>query len=183
LTSPASVQPKTVDWYEQDNLVRRGPGYRCDIHSTAAKKNYARLLWRSRQTTRPRMLSWHLEKKQRYAQMFSRLLGEMGCPEVPVAETVTVEARFRRLADDWSRDTIHISSVSDLINDRRYQEIIGLDWDVVPYLLKDLQQNKRFWFPALAAITGVRPFDSGDASNPRRMTQAWVKWGKRKGLI
>ena len=77
---------------------------------------------------------------------------------------------------------MHVSSASDLINDKRYQEIIGLGWDVVPYLLTDLQQNKRFWFPALAAITGVRPFDPSDTNSPRRMTEAWVRWGKRKGL-
>lgn len=99
------------------------------------------------------------------------------------APKFSLEQRFRALADEWTRETMHISSASDIINDRRYQEIINLGWDVVPYLLHDLQQNKRFWFPALAAITGVRPFDPSDASNPRRMTEAWVKWGKRKGLL
>jgi hypothetical protein len=101
---------------------------------------------------------------------------------VPVA-VVSTEARFRELADEWSERTMHISSASDLINDTRYQQIIDLGWDVLPYLLDDLQKNKRFWFPALAAITGVRPFDPGDLSNPRRMIEAWVKWGRRKGLI
>jgi hypothetical protein len=103
---------------------------------------------------------------------------------VCVAEAAeTTEERFHKLAAEWSKQTRHISSVSDLINDRRYQEIINLGLDVVPHLLTDLQGNKRFWFPALAAITGVRPFDPGDSNNPRRMTEAWVRWGKRKGLI
>lgn len=100
----------------------------------------------------------------------------------PIA-VVSVEARFRKLADEWSERTMHISSASDLINDTRYHQIIDLGWDVLPYLLDDLQKKKRFWFPALAAITGVRPFDPEDLSNPRRMTDAWVKWGRRKGLI
>jgi hypothetical protein len=100
-----------------------------------------------------------------------------------VADTSTAQERFLKLADEWSQATMHVSSASDLINDARYQEIISLGWDAVPYLLTDLQRNKRFWFPALAAITGVRPFDPGDSSNPRRMTEAWVKWGRRKGLI
>jgi hypothetical protein len=101
---------------------------------------------------------------------------------IPVA-VVNTEARFHELADEWSEKTMHISSVSDLINDARYQQIIDLGWDALPFLLDDLQKKKRFWFPALAAITGVRPFDPGDLSNPRRMTEAWVKWGRRKGLI
>jgi hypothetical protein len=94
-----------------------------------------------------------------------------------------IEKRFRALAADWSANTSHISSVNDLILHPSYKEIIKLGWDVVPFLLIDLQQNKRFWFPALYAITKVRPFDPSDAGNGRRMTDAWVRWGKRKGLI
>lgn len=101
---------------------------------------------------------------------------------IPVG-VVNIEAKFRRLADEWSEKTMHVSSASDLINDTRYQQIIDLGVDVLPYLLDDLRRNKRFWFPALAAIAGVRPFDPGDLSNPRRMTEAWLKWGRRKGLI
>jgi hypothetical protein len=101
---------------------------------------------------------------------------------IPLA-VVNTKARFFKLADEWSEKTMHVSSVSDLINDPSYQQIIGLGWDALPYLLDDLRRNKRFWFPALAAIAGVRPFDPGDLSNPRRMTEAWLKWGRRKGLI
>jgi hypothetical protein len=96
---------------------------------------------------------------------------------------IDIADRFRWLADEWSSNTRHISSTKDLVSNSNYQEIIGLGWNVVPFLLKDLQENKRFWFPALYAITKVRPFDSGDAGNGKRMTEAWVKWGKRKGLI
>ena len=113
------------------------------------------------------------------AQFEDALVHNLAIPAV----VVSIEARFRKLADEWSEKTIHISSVSDLINDTRYQQIIDLGWDVLPYMLDDLQKKKRFWFPALAAIAGVRPFDPGDLSNPRRMTEAWLKWGRRKGLI
>lgn len=95
----------------------------------------------------------------------------------------SLEERFQQLAADWSENTLHISSTSDLVSYPSYQEIINLGWEVVPLLLKDLQENKRFWFPALYAIAKVRPFDPSDAGNSKRMTEAWVKWGKRKGLI
>lgn len=104
-------------------------------------------------------------------------------PKYDLAEQLSVEQRFQKLADEWSRETSHISSTNDLINDRRYQAIIDLGWPVVPYLLSDLRSRKRFWFPALAAITGVRPFDRSDLSSPRRMVDAWLRWGKWKGLI
>jgi hypothetical protein len=95
----------------------------------------------------------------------------------------TLEERFHSLASAWSDETMHLSSVSATINNRHYQEIIDMGWDVLPVMLDDLRSNKRFWFPALAAITGIRPFDSNDLSNPRRMAEAWIRWGKNKGLI
>jgi len=94
-----------------------------------------------------------------------------------------LKGRFVRLADEWSQETGHISSASDLIGNAKYQQIIQLGWPAIPYLLDDLERNKRFWFPALAEITGLRPFDPADASNYRRMTDAWLRWGRRKGLI
>lgn len=96
---------------------------------------------------------------------------------------VSVEKRFLQLADDWSENTRHMSSINDLVAYSSYQEIIKLGWDVVPFLLADLQQNKRFWFPALYAITKVRPFDPSDSGNGRRMADAWINWGKRKGFV
>jgi hypothetical protein len=126
-----------------------------------------------------------LDSRHKHNKKINRWLAKVRLEDSIVREFAakSTEARFYDLADEWSRETMHISSASDLINDKRYQEIIGLGWDVVPSLLKDLQTNKRFWFPALAAITGVRPFDPSEINNPRRMTEAWVKWGKWKGLI
>lgn len=125
---------------------------------------------------------WNVDKdRARLLDLLSQSAAADLNADRPLAEE-TVSARFQRLANQWSENTMHVSSASDLINDRHYQEIIDLGWDVVPYLLIDLQQNKRFWFPALAAITGVRPFDPSDTNSPRRMAEAWVRWGKLKGL-
>ena len=98
-------------------------------------------------------------------------------------EVNTVEARFRTLAKEWSRDVSNVSSVGVLTSHPKYKQIVRLGWDVVPFLLVDLQSNRGFWFTALNEITGIRPFDSSDAGNSRRMTEAWIKWGRRKGII
>jgi len=132
--------------------------------------------------THGRQVHWWDREKE-----FKKSLAEKWIyPRVQIADTSadeSIEARFGRLADDWSRETCHISSLSDLVKNPRYQQIISLGWPVVPYLLSDLESNKRFWFPALASITGLRPFDPKDACNYRQMTDAWLRWGKRKGLI
>jgi hypothetical protein len=114
---------------------------------------------------------------------FKRALAEQCVGLATAVVTETVEERFMRLADEWSMAIGHVSSASDLINDSRYQQIIALNWPVLPYMLRDLDRKKRFWFPALAAITGLRPFDSKDGGNYRLMTEAWLRWGRRKGLI
>jgi hypothetical protein len=98
-------------------------------------------------------------------------------------DELTTEQRFRRLADEWTRATMHVSSGTDLISHPSYRAIVKLGWPVVPFLLDDLQQKKGFWFTALAEITRLRPFDRSDEGNPRRMTKAWLEWGKRKRFI
>jgi|SRR5580698_6739516 hypothetical protein len=129
---------------------------------------------------------WNVDKlRERLLDLLSQ--GAVACEDVAdcaVAEAgETIEETFRRLADEWSKETAHISSADDLVSHRRYQEIIKLGWGVVPYLLIDLQQNRRFWFPALYEITRIRPYDPSDSGNGKRMTEAWVRWGRWKELI
>lgn len=104
-----------------------------------------------------------------------------------VADTLTlttsVKARFHKLASDWSSEVSSVSSVGALTSHPKYREIINLGWPVVPLLLADLQRNRGYWFTALAEITGIRPFDPSTAGNSKRMSEAWIKWGQRKGLI
>jgi hypothetical protein len=99
------------------------------------------------------------------------------------ALTTNVEVKFRKLAAEWSREVRSVSSVGAMTSHSKYREIIHLGWDVVPFLLADLQQHRGFWFTALNEITGIRPFDPSDAGKSKQMTEAWVQWGKRKGII
>jgi hypothetical protein len=95
----------------------------------------------------------------------------------------TIQDLFSQHADKWENETRFISSATDLTAHPSYQAVIDLGPKAIPLLLADLQTRKRFWFPALYAITGIRPFDPTDAGNRKRMTAAWVQWGKRKGLL
>ena len=94
-----------------------------------------------------------------------------------------VEVRFHNLATEWLSEVGSVSSVDALTSHPKYRDIVRLGWDVVPFLLADLQQNRGFWFTALSEITGIRPFDPSDAGKSKRMTEAWINWGKRKGII
>lgn len=93
----------------------------------------------------------------------------------------TVAERFRRLAAAWHRDTDYLSSMEDSENHPAYREIIRLGPEVVPLLLRDLEENHTHWFGALEAITGARPVPESAGGNIPRMVDAWLGWAKDNG--
>jgi hypothetical protein len=95
----------------------------------------------------------------------------------------TVAERFHQLAAEWSKEVQHISSLTLMVENPKYREIVKMGWDVVPFLLVDLERNRRFWIPALREITGIKPYDSFDVGNTKRMMQAWIRWGKNKNYL
>ena len=62
-----------------------------------------------------------------------------------------------------------------------YQQIIGMGWEVLPLILRDLKESNADWFWALTAITGANPISTEIAGNITRMTEAWLQWARAKG--
>jgi hypothetical protein len=102
-------------------------------------------------------------------------------PALAAPGTETVEERFRRLAGAWHRDTDYLSSMDDTERHPAYQEIIRLGPEVVPLLLRDLEENHTHWFGALQAITGANPVPASLGGNIRGMAEAWLRWARDKG--
>lgn len=115
------------------------------------------------------------------------LINESVAKALLVARAATSELslkeRFHEQADKWERETAYLSSVTKRAMHPSYQAIIGMGADVVPILLRDLQQNHRDWFWALAAITQANPVKEGDGGKVDKMIDAWLNWGKQKGLL
>jgi hypothetical protein len=100
----------------------------------------------------------------------------------PAAQpTETIEDRFRRLAGVWARAAGHLSSMTAASNHPAYQEIINLGPEVVPLLLRDLEENETHWFIALRQITGVNPIPPSAAGTIPEMVKAWLHWAKDNG--
>jgi hypothetical protein len=59
-----------------------------------------------------------------------------------------------------------------------YQEIISLGPDVVPLLLRDMEEHGTHWFIALEKITGAKPYFPGTAGNAPKLVEAWLTWAK-----
>jgi hypothetical protein len=99
------------------------------------------------------------------------------------SDQAIIERTFRRLVASFWREAAHLSSPSAVASNPSYKAIVDLGNDVVPYLLRDMQQNRRTWFPALALITQENPVSAADAGKTDRMIEAWLRWGKAKGRL
>jgi hypothetical protein len=119
-----------------------------------------------------------------YEQAFARLSNDdkafLRLAKVVADDRPTTEHRFLQLASELSSETRNISSLTAIALHPKYRQIVDIGWDVVPHLIYDLQKNKRYWLPALAEITKLRPYDSADEGNSKIMIDAWVNWGKKK---
>src|SRR6266404_5895121 len=95
----------------------------------------------------------------------------------------TPRERFQRLAAEWKEQSRHMSNTAQMAMLRPYQKIIGMGVDAVPLILEELQREPDQWFWALEAITDESPVPPEAAGKVRQMTQAWIDWGKQRGLL
>ena len=102
--------------------------------------------------------------------------------EVPIGRILAIgdedfmKTEFDRLADEWKRGTVHLSSPSMIAKHSAYQEIVQMGLVAVPLILRDLRKAPTLWFMALRAITGESPIRVGDGGNIDAMRAAWVDW-------
>jgi hypothetical protein len=111
------------------------------------------------------------------ADLFALLSSEIDEEDSPLARA------FRKHAEKWELEVAHLSSTTKRVMHPSYQSIIGMGPAVVPLLLRDLQRTHRHWFWALTYITGQNPVSPVAAGDIRAMSDAWLRWGREKGLI
>ena len=92
-------------------------------------------------------------------------------------------SRFRELADEWERETCFLSSTTKMVMHPAYQRIIGMGPAAIPLILRELKENRGHWFWALQAITGHDPIESSDWGDLHKMTDAWLGWADRNGIV
>jgi hypothetical protein len=63
-----------------------------------------------------------------------------------------------------------------------YQKIIGMGFDAVPFLLRELETNLDMWFWALMAITEEDPVAKESLGDGQAMAKAWLEWAKERGI-
>ena len=91
------------------------------------------------------------------------------------------KALFKELVREWKKEHHRGADVLEMVMHPAYQHIIGMGPSVIPFLLRELEQQPEHWFWALYAITGENPIPSESEGNISKMAEAWLEWGKQQG--
>lgn len=90
---------------------------------------------------------------------------------------------FEKHADEWKTRTAHLSTLSQRIMHPSYQRIIGLGRDALPLIIERLSTHPDHWFWALRSISGEDPVRREDEGRFGAMRDAWIRWGRNRGLV
>ena len=82
-------------------------------------------------------------------------------------------AECQRLSDPGSSTGIFLSDA--------YAQIVGMGWDVVPLLLREVESQTGHWITALTWITGRDLATPELRGNARKLRIAWIQWGIEHG--
>ena len=104
-------------------------------------------------------------------------------PQVLPANKTELEVKFKELAKKWKAETSGFSSVGSMVMHPAYLEIISHGEEMIPYILKDLQEKPSHWFIALKTLARTSPVKPEDAGNIKKMTEAWLAWGRANGKL
>jgi hypothetical protein len=94
-----------------------------------------------------------------------------------------IEKTFNTLATRWKSETTGYSSVGSMVMHPAYLEIISYGAKMIPFILRDLQTKPSHWFIALKTLAKTSPVRPEDAGNIKKMTDAWLEWGKANGKL
>ncbi len=98
-------------------------------------------------------------------------------------EISRIEQQFNELANKWREETGLFSTSFHKINDS-YLEVISLGKEVVPFLLRDLQNiGGANWHTALKIITKENPISEQDLNSTKKIKEGWTAWGRKNNLI
>jgi hypothetical protein len=100
----------------------------------------------------------------------------------------SVEQRFRMLESQWSAETRFLSDPGKIMAHPAMRAIIALGYEIVPFILRDLQAKPSLIAWALPEITGENLAPPKTEGGFRKWdvvpaTEAWLQWGRNKGLV
>lgn len=92
-----------------------------------------------------------------------------------------LDVEFQTLAHRWRRETMALSSTSDILDNAAFEQIVALGIVVLPYVLRELDAGDHWWLYALDSIVGEIEFEGIDSVDA--LASAWVAWGRDQHYI
>lgn len=102
---------------------------------------------------------------------------------MPMVVEANVRERFEQLKNDWKVQSQYLSNTAQMAMLWPYQQIIGMGSLAVPLILAELRRETDHWFWALEAITGENPVPLENGGSVTAAADAWLQWGRQKGLV
>lgn len=87
-----------------------------------------------------------------------------------------IEEDFNYLKRKWEKETAHLSSITEILNNKYYLQIIDMGDSVVPLIIQDLKNTNNHWFQALYELTGENPVPENHAGDIEMMKKDWIDW-------
>lgn len=98
----------------------------------------------------------------------------------PPTATTNFAIIFEELADQWQRETSHLSFVSQRMRHPAYTRIINMGKSVVPLIIKQLEQEPDHWFYALTSLTGENPIPADFTGTVNDAADLWIQWRRNR---
>ncbi len=93
------------------------------------------------------------------------------------------EREFHQLKDTWQKETKYLSFSQQIAIHPAYQRIIGMGREALPLILRELESAPHHWFWALKSISGENPAPDEIQGNMKAMSECWLDWGRKAGVI
>lgn len=94
-----------------------------------------------------------------------------------------IKAEIKSLIDLWRSQTLHVSSVHQMISHPAYLQIISKGQTALPYIFHELEKMPDYWFAALRAITGENPVPDNARGDMKAMRDYWIHWAEAEGYV
>jgi hypothetical protein len=92
-----------------------------------------------------------------------------------------VEADFKKLAEQWWRETRILSSIHAKIFNPNYQRIIGMGRASLPLIFRELRDRGGHWYWALECITGDNP--AKDCATLPEAKGLWLEYARKHNYV
>jgi hypothetical protein len=87
--------------------------------------------------------------------------------------------KFATLEKEWKEATVVLSSITEMVMQPAYQQIIGMGPSAIPLIFQSMMREPDHWFWALSSITGANPVLQEHQGKIDKMNDDWIEWGKK----